>query len=82
MGNESSELETIINNSIFNKSMQMKTSSKETKLKRDLKVAEDFLSLKTINPNVLVEQMEEMIKMRELPVEQQIKMRLKKDLLI
>lgn len=62
--------------------MQMKTSSKETKLKRDLKVAEDFLSLKTINPNVLVEQMEEMIRMRELPVEQQMKMRLKKDLLI
>ena len=57
--------------------MQMKTASKETKLKRDLKVAEDFLSLKTINPNVLVEQMEEMIRLRELPVEQQMKMRLR-----
>ena len=57
--------------------MQMKTASKETKIKRDFKVAEDFLSLKNINTNVLVEQMEEMIRMREMPVEKQMKMRLR-----
>lgn len=52
--------------------MQMKT----TKIKKDFKVAEDFLDLRTANTNVLVEQMEEMIRARELPVEKQLKMKL------
>ncbi|MDO8660794.1 MAG: hypothetical protein Q7K43_02810 [Candidatus Woesearchaeota archaeon] len=53
--------------------MQTKT---QPKLKREFKIADDFLDLRTTNTNVLVEQMEEMIKARELSVEKRMKLRI------
>ena len=66
-------LETLINKSIFNTLMQTKNPSH--KLKREFKIAEDFLDLRTTHTNVLVEQMEEMIKARELCVEKRMRLR-------
>lgn len=51
---------------------------KETKLKHDFKIAEDFLDLRAFNTNALVGKIEEMIRLRETPVAEQIKMKVKK----
>lgn len=38
-----------------------------------LKIANDFLDLKTVKTNVIVEHLEEAIKLREMPLEHHIK---------
>lgn len=47
------------------------------KLEPKFKLAEDFLDLKTLNTNIIIEQLEENIKLREMPIELQLKRRLK-----
>ena len=54
----------------------MQTKNPSHKLKMEFKIAEDFLDLRTTNTNVLVEQMEDMIKARELCVEKRMKLRM------
>ncbi len=45
----------------------------EKKLKPTFKLAEDFLNLRSGETNVVIEQLEENMRLRELPIEQQIK---------
>jgi len=47
------------------------------KLKPELKLADKFLDLKTLDTNIILNHLDDQIKMREVPVEK----RLKKDLL-
>ncbi len=47
------------------------------KLKPELKIADKFLDLKTLDTNIILNHLDDQIKMREVPVEK----RLKKDLL-
>lgn len=47
------------------------------KLEPKFKLAEDFLDLKTLNTNVIIEQLEENIKLREMPIELRLTKRLK-----
>lgn len=47
------------------------------KIKPELKIADKFLDLKTLDTNIILNHLDEQIKMREMPVEK----RLKKDLL-
>jgi len=46
-------------------------------LKPELKIADKFLDLKTLDTNIILDHLDEQIKLREMPVEK----RLKKDLL-
>ena len=57
----------------------MKLEKPQTKIKPTFKLADDFFDLKKINTNVIIEQLEENIKLREMPVEVQVKKRLKLD---
>jgi hypothetical protein len=50
---------------------------RKQKLKPEFKIANDFLDLRTAETNVVIQQIEENIRLRELPVEQQIRMRAK-----
>ncbi len=45
---------------------------KETKIKFDLKLADDFLGLKTLDTNVIVEKLENNMKLREMKIEKRI----------
>ena len=47
----------------------MKTALKETKIKPDFKLAEDALDLRYLKTNVVLEQLEDSIKLREMPIE-------------
>lgn len=46
------------------------------KMQAQFKLAEEFLDLKTVNTNIIIEQLEHNIKMREMPFEAQLKKRL------
>lgn len=48
----------------------------ETKLQPQFRLAEEFLDLKTMNTGIIVEQLEQNIKARELTLEQQLKKKL------
>jgi len=39
------------------------------KLKFEFKLAEDFLDLKTVKTSIIIEHLEEKIKLREMPIE-------------
>ena len=43
------------------------------KIEPKFKLAEEFIDLKTLNTNIIMEHLEESIKARELPLERQIK---------
>jgi hypothetical protein len=45
------------------------------KVRPSLKLADDFLSLKTADTNMVVQQLEENMKAREMPLEKQIQLR-------
>lgn len=53
---------------------------KQTKLraKPELKIADHFLNLRTQETNVIVQHLEEQIRLRELPLEKQIQKSLRK----
>ncbi len=48
---------------------------RKQKLKPEFKIADDFLDLRTADTNVVIQQLEENIRLRELPLEKQIKAR-------
>jgi len=43
------------------------------KVKIDLKLADEFLTLKTMDTNVIVQKLENSIKLREMPIEKHLK---------
>ncbi|MBI4016961.1 MAG: hypothetical protein HY363_04695 [Candidatus Aenigmarchaeota archaeon] len=49
----------------------MKTALKESRIKHDFKLAEEILDLRLMKTNVVLEQLEENIRLREMPVEKQ-----------
>jgi len=51
----------------------MKIKREEPKVKPQLKMSEEFLNLKTLSSSVIVQHLEESIKLRELPVEKRLK---------
>ncbi len=42
------------------------------KLKPEFRIADDFLNLKTTDTNIVIQQLEENMKIREMPLEKQI----------
>lgn len=50
----------------------------EQKVKPELKIADEFLDLRTIDTSVIVEHLEEQIKLREMGIEKQFGRKLKK----
>ncbi len=42
------------------------------KIRPELKIADDFLDLRTADTNVIIQQLEENMKLREMPLEKQI----------
>ncbi len=56
----------------------MKIKREEPKVKPQLKMSEEFLNLKTLSSSVIVQHLEESIKLRELPVEKKLKRELEK----
>ena len=55
----------------------MKVKKEELKVKPTTKLSEEFLDLRAAKSNVIIEQLEENIKLRELPIEKHIKKNLK-----
>ncbi len=51
-----------------------KIKSELKQLKPDLKLADKFLDLKTLDTNVLLDHLDEQIKVREMPVEKRLKL--------
>ena len=43
------------------------------RLKPDLKIADKFLDLKTLDTNIILNHLDEQIQMRELPIEKKLK---------
>jgi len=43
------------------------------KIKTDLKIADEFLDLKTIDTNVIIKKLENSIKLREMKIEEHFK---------
>lgn len=56
----------------------MKIKREEPKVKPQLKLSEEFLDLKTMETNLIVQHLEESMKLRELPVEKRFKRELEK----
>jgi len=50
----------------------------KSKLQPQFKLADEFLDLRTMNTNMVIEQLEQNIKLREMPLEQQLKRKLLK----
>lgn len=45
----------------------------KSKLKPKFKLADEFLDLKTADTNMIIEELEELIKLRELPIQEHAK---------
>jgi len=45
----------------------------KSKIKIDMKMADEFLTLKTLDTNVIVQKLENCIKLREMPIEKHFK---------
>ena len=60
----------------MNKSQKSKIleSSEAGKLKPELKIADKFLDLKTLDTNIILDHLDEQIKLREMPIEQRKKL--------
>jgi hypothetical protein len=48
-------------------------AQEKSKIKIDLKLADDFLLLKTMDTNAVVQKLEDNMKLREMPIEKHIK---------
>lgn len=48
-------------------------AKEKSQLKIDLKLADEFLTLKTLDTNVIVQKLENSIKLREMPIEKHLK---------
>lgn len=57
---------------------KQKLKKHETELKPEFKLAEDYLDLRTLDTNVIIDYLEEQIKLRETAVEKQFSQQLKK----
>lgn len=53
----------------------------KSKLEPKFKLAENFIDLKTSHTNVIIEQLEQNIQVREMSIEQQLKNKIAKQLL-
>ena len=53
-----------------------KIKREEPKVKPLLNLQEDFLDLRTSNTNIIIAQLEENIKLREMPIDQQAKLKI------
>ncbi len=51
---------------------------KKSKLQPDLKFADKFLDLKTVDANLILNHLDEQIELREMPVEKRLKRELQK----
>lgn len=51
----------------------MSIQKKEIKVQPEFKLADEFLDLKTLNTNVVVQHLEEQMKLREMPIEKHLK---------
>lgn len=56
----------------------MRVKKEELKIKPKTQLSEEFLDLRTIDNNVIIQELEENIKLRELPIEKHIKKSLRK----
>jgi len=57
----------------------MLDKQQKNKIQPTFKLADEFLDLRTLKTNVIVEHLEESIKLREMPIEQHIRKRLLKN---
>jgi hypothetical protein len=51
----------------------MRVKKEELKIKPKTQLSEEFLDLRTMDNNVIIQELEENIKLRELPIEKHIK---------
>ena len=51
----------------------MKVKKEEMKVKPKMKLSEEFLDLRTMESNVIIQELKENIKLRELPIEKHMK---------
>ncbi len=56
----------------------MKVKKEEMKVKPKMKLSEEFLDLRTMESNVIIQELEENIKLRELPIEKHLKKNLRR----
>lgn len=57
--------------------VQHAMEQRKQKLKPEFRIANDFLGLKTMDTNVIIQQLEENIRLRELPVEERLRLKAK-----
>lgn len=57
----------------------MKIKKEESKIKPQMKISEEFLDLRTLKKNIILERLEENIRLRELPIEKHAKKNLLKE---
>ena len=56
----------------------MRVKKEEMKIKPQMQLAEKFLDLRTMKNNVVIKELEENIKLRELPIEKHLKKNLRR----
>jgi hypothetical protein len=49
-------------------------NSESSRLKPELKIADKFLDLKTMDTNIILDHLDEQIRLREMPIEQRKKL--------
>jgi hypothetical protein len=55
-----------------------KIKPNESKIKIDLKIANDFLDLKTLDENLIIKKLEDTIKLREMKIEKHVEKEFRK----
>jgi len=56
----------------------MKVKKEEIKIKPQMKLSKEFLDLRTMDNNVIIQELEENIKLRMLPIEKHLKKNLRR----
>jgi len=56
----------------------MRVKKEEMKIKPQMQLAEKFLDLRTMENNVVIQELEENIKLREMPIEKHLKKNLRR----
>ena len=56
----------------------MRVKKEEMKIKPKMQLAEKFLDLRTMENNVVIQELEENIKLREMPIEKHLKKNLRR----
>ena len=56
----------------------MRVKKEEMKIKPQMQLAEKFLDLRTMKNNVVIQELEENIKLREMPIEKHLKKNLRR----